>query len=423
MFRFIHSADLHLASPFKGLRKTNPEVGEILRKATFDAYDRLIRLCVDKKVDALLVAGDVFDGATRDVPAQLKFVQGLNALKAKDIQVFLCHGNHDPLDEWSTGLTLPDNVHQFREEAKCVRVNDSQNSPVVCGISYPTRKVEQSLLNKFPKRDPDLFTIGLLHANVGANSDHDPYAPCTVEELTASGYDYWALGHVHSRDIKQKRNPMIVYPGNTQGRHSKETGPRGVYVVEVDEEKNISREEFVAVDIVRWERWSVDVSGVESLEDLRPHLDSRIKDGLNSIDGRHLVCCLRLTGRTHLYKQLALQETIDQLIEALNLLWENKRPFVFCGDIKNSTSSALDLESVRQGTDFNGEFLKFTQNLKNNPDVLNILLEDLKPLFNLLQLRQQHEHLEPILRTEADARALIEDAEGIALNLLVEEDG
>ena len=92
----------------------------------------------------------------------------------------------------------------------------------------------------------------MLHANVGGHPDHDSYAPCSVADLAATGLDYWALGHVHTRQVLQGEDPAVVYPGNPQGRHPGETGPRGVYLVEVDDRGGIGLD-FRPTDVVRWE--------------------------------------------------------------------------------------------------------------------------------------------------------------------------
>ena len=120
----------------------------------------------------------------------------------------------------------------------------------VQGMSYPTREVTDNLALQFsPPQSGSIFTIGLLHANVGGNSAHPNYAPCTVEDLSASGIDYWALGHVHTRQTLKRAAPVIAYPGNIQGRHPNETGERGALVVDVDP-SGASKSEFVPLDVV-----------------------------------------------------------------------------------------------------------------------------------------------------------------------------
>ena len=137
-FRFVHAADLHLDSPFTGIRETAPQVADVLRRATFDAYDRLIQLCIDRRAGALLVAGDIFDSADRSLTAQIRFVRGLERLRDAGIGAFICHGNHDPLDGWGAHLALPSNAHQFGETAEALPVDPtSPTGPLVCGVSYP----------------------------------------------------------------------------------------------------------------------------------------------------------------------------------------------------------------------------------------------------------------------------------------------
>ena len=419
MFRFVHAADLHLDSPFTGIRNTHPDAGEILRQATFEAYDNLIKLCIDREVDALLIAGDVFDGATHSLRGPTKFEKGLERLHEHGIRTFICHGNHDPLDSWDAGLRIPDNVHRFGIEPSCVPVYpDSPTSPVVCGVSYPTREVRETLLGDFPSRDSKQFTIGLLHANVGADSAHASYAPCTIEELAAVGYDYWALGHVHTRAVKHQENPCVVYSGNTQGRHPNETGARGVYVVDVDDDHHIEME-FVPVDSVRWEQRHLDIQDITSPLDLEERLTQMV-DGLRlEAEGRSLVYRIRLHGRGHLHTLLAKADSIDELRTQLNDTWHGQRPFAWCGEIRDETRSEIDRDQLRKGTDFIGDFLKFTEEMSQDQNLRNSLKEELAPLFENSGAKR---YLDQILRTEADAKALMEAAEDAALDLLVTED-
>ena len=419
MFRFVHAADLHLDSPFTGIRNTHPDVGEILRQATFAAYDNLIKLCIDRDVGALLVAGDVFDGADHSLVGQIKFVKGLERLHKHGIRTFICHGNHDPLDSWDAGLSTPGNVHRFGAKPACVPVYpDSATSPVVCGVSYPTREVRETLLGDFPSRDSTQFTIGLLHANVGANSAHASYAPCTLEELAAVGYDYWALGHVHTRDVKHPDNPWVVYSGNTQGRHPNETGARGVYVVDVDDEHHIEME-FVPVDSVRWEQRHLDIHDITSPLDLEERLTQMV-DGLRlEAEGRSLVYRIRLHGRGQLHTELAKSDSLDAMTTQLNDTWQGQRPFAWCSEIHDETRSEIDRAQLRKGTDFIGDFLKFTEAMSQERNLRDRLTEELAPLFENSGAKR---HLDDILRTEADAKALMEAAEDAALDLLVAED-
>ena len=199
---------------------------------------------------------------------------------------------------------MPTNVHQFGDSAEAIPFDPKDpSSPVVCGISYPTREVRNSLLPRFPACERGRFTIGLLHANVGASAEHGAYAPCSVEDLVGTDYNYWALGHVHTHGILHE-NPHVVYSGNTQGRHPNEPGPRGVYVVDVDERDQVNTE-FVPVDVVRWERIDVQIDGIEDDNELFTRIGSLVDDLMTQADERHLVYRLHLRGRGRMYQAMA----------------------------------------------------------------------------------------------------------------------
>ena len=412
---FVHAADLHLDSPFKGIRETEPHVADILRRATFDAYERVIKLCIDRRVDALLVAGDIFDAADRSLAAQIQFVRGLDRLNSAGIRAFLCHGNHDPLDGWGARLTMPSNVHQFGDRAEAVPIDPtSPAGPVVCGISYPTREMRSSLLPGFPARERGRFTIGLLHANVGTSTGHEAYAPCSIEDLAATGYDYWALGHVHTRVILRDEAPMVVYPGNTQGRHPNERGQRGVFVIDVDDHGTISHE-FVAVDPVRWAQLDVAIDDIADDSALFGRLEALVDDLLNQSDERHVVYRIHLVGRGAVHESLSRTRSIEDLVSQLNDTWARRGPFAFCGGMTDKTRSELDRESLLDGKDFIGDFLALAEEVSRDESLVTELRQALAPLYENTRARR---YLPP----EDDVSDLVAAAEDVALGLIVEDE-
>ena len=417
-FRFVHSADLHLDSPFKGIRETEPRVADVLRRATFESYGRVIDLCIDRRVDALLVAGDVFDGVDRSLAAQIQFVRGLERLHDAGIRAFICHGNHDPLDGWWARLKMPASAHQFREHAEAVSVDpQSSTGPVVCGISYPTREIRSSLLPGFPVPEPGRVTIGMLHASVGISTGHEVYAPCTVEELAATSYDYWALGHVHTRAILRDASPMVVYPGNTQGRHPNERGPRGVYLVEVDDHGAMSPE-FVATDSVRWERVDLRIDGIEDDGALFGRLEALVDDLVTRADDRHLVYRVRLEGRGSVHESLARSGSIENFISQLNQVWGSREPFAFCGGILNETRSRLDRAALAESRDFIGDFLALSDAASADETLVAELRQELAPLYDNARARR---YLGNRLPATDDMRDLVAAAEDAALGLLIDD--
>ena len=381
--RFIHAADLHLDSPFRGIRgEAPPRVAETLQRSTFDAYEKIIQLCLDERVDALLVAGDVYDGADRSLRAQLKFVDGLKRLDEAGIRSFICHGNHDPLDGWQDRLDLPRGCVRFGSDLTSAPVfPDEPERAMVYGVSYPHRDVRENLSQLFPKiRSGSGFDIGLLHANVGGNLSHESYAPCSVADLESSSIDYWALGHVHTRQVLREQWPTIVYPGNPQGRHPNEQGPRGVYLVEVDD-TGIARLEFRAVDVVRWETLSLDIARLATEQSLIDSTADLAESLLEASDGRSVVARIVVTGRGELHRSLRRQGTVDDMLEELNGRFANSRPWLWCERIQLNTASPVDREEVMQRQDFVGDLARLREELQKSPDALAEIRESLQALY------------------------------------------
>ena len=211
-----------------------------------------------------------------------------------------------------------------------------------------------------------------------------------------------------------------MYSGNTQGRHPNETGARGVYVVtvnEVDNNRHVDME-FVPVDVVRWEQGDLNIHDINSA-DLKGRLQEIVEDLQRNADGRSLVYRIRLHGRGPLHTQLAQPDELDELTTWLNETWQDRRPFAWCGEIRDNTRSEIDRDQLRKGEDFIGDFLKLTDERSRDQNLQNMLKEELKPLFEHNRAKQ---HLDDILDTEANARFLLEAAEDTALDLLIAED-
>ena len=413
--RFIHAADLHLDSPFTGIKAAAPEnVATALYSATFDSYNNIIDLCITEQVDALLVAGDIYDGADRSQRAQRAFIDGLRSLDAAGIRSFVCHGNHDPLDGWEARLSYPDGCHRFGSEFEAVPLfPDEPERALIYGISYPTRDVYDNLVSQLGQVDEAAFTVGLLHANVGGNTDHALYAPCSLDDLAQSGIDYWALGHVHTRQVLRERAPTVVYPGNPQGRHPNETGARGVYLVEVDATGSVNLD-FRPTDTVRWERVSIDISALETEQDLLNEIDDTIQNRLDGAEGRSVVARMTLTGRGELNRFLRQTGAADDLLEGVNNQWAERVPFTWCERIEDESAAAIDRDAMRSGEDFLAEVLRTADQIRENPETLHA------GLVELYQHRRFRQHLAAF--TAEEIAALLDEAEALAVNLLAEDD-
>ncbi len=417
--RFVHAADLHLDSPFTGLKAAAPEnVANRLYHATSDAYENIINLCISEQVDALLVAGDVYDGADRSLRAQLKFVEGLKKLDAEGIRSFVCHGNHDPLDGWQAQLDYPPGCCRFGPEWKAVPVfEEDPNRVLVHGISYPKRDVTKNLALRLGNVDPGPFSIGLVHGNVGNDTGHAAYAPCSLDDLAQSGVDYWALGHVHTRQVLNNREPTVVYPGNPQGRHPNETGARGAYLVEVDDGGKVGLE-FRPMDTVRWERLRIDIDPFKTEQDLLNALHEGMQVVLDGADGRSVVVRVTLTGRSVLNRTLRRPNTIDDLVERINREWAERSPFIWCERIEDASVSPFDREARLKGSDFLAEVLRTADQSKTDPELLAGLGTGLSDLY---QHRRFRRYLSDSAPKEEEFAALVDEAEAMIVNLLVED--
>ncbi len=415
-FSFIHIADLHLDSPFCTLAGENTALSDIMKSATFSAYENIIRLAIEKRVDFIVIAGDVFDGIDRSLRAQIRFFDGLRLLSDAGIKSFIVHGNHDPLDSWSTGLERPSGAHIFSDLPETVHVKrGSEILASIEGISYPKRDERRNLAKMFKKTGPG-FHIGLLHANVGSNTGHEPYAPCSMEDLRSAGMDYWALGHVHTRRRLLKSGPCILYPGNTQGRNITETGEKGCCLIRVDDAGGIETE-FHTADAVRWYSLKKNIEGLEQEQDLI-HLVQRTCEELSAEGaGRTSIARIILEGNSLLSNMLANRNTLRDLIEIARDKGSLLSPFVWVDKIESRARPALDLNILAKRDDFVGELVRFSRAFAENENPAALLHDDISALFDNIRA---HKYL-----NKPDSRRLkelLDDALMICLRGLEAED-
>jgi len=350
-FTFVHTADLHLDSPFQGLGQVAPAIAEQLRRATFDAFANIVNVCIERQADFLLIAGDVFDGEDRSLRAQFFFRDSLLRLQKAGIPTFVAAGNHDSLNSWASSLEFPLSATLFGPELEIQPVlRDGERIAEIRGISYPTRNVTENLAARFRAEGrSDVPRIGLLHANVGDQTGHDNYAPCKLEDLLATGLDYLALGHVHQHQVLHQR-PAVVYPGTPQGRNIRETGPRGCVVVRVHAADNMEPE-FVATDTVRWLTPEISLGETDDEVVLRQRLADCGEELLRESDGRSVIARVRLQGRTALHYRLRRPEFAAETIDTLHQDFAERRPFVRVEKLTADTRPPVDLGRRAEGDD------------------------------------------------------------------------
>lgn len=306
-FRFIHAADIHLDSPLQGLAGHEGAAVERIRSATREALEALIGRAVAEEAAFLVIAGDLYDGDWKDYQTGLFFIQQMGRLREAGIPAFLIYGNHDAESQITSRLTLPDNVRTFSaRRPETMRLDGL--GVALHGQSFSQRDVTENLARRYPEPVAGHFNVGILHTGLSGEEGHANYAPCTLAELVQKGYDYWALGHIHQPGIRHER-PYVAYSGNLQGRHIRETGPRGALLVTVEDGEVAALDPF-SVDVVRWEAVAVSAAGCDRLQDVVEKIRQGVQDAVSSrSDGRLLACRIGLAGRTRLHNQvLAAQE-------------------------------------------------------------------------------------------------------------------
>ncbi len=315
VFRFIHCADLHIDSPLTGLHKIDPRYAEWIRTATREAFKRLVTMAIDDRVNFVVIAGDLYDGDWKSADTGIFVSRQLKKLADEGIRVFAITGNHDALSVVTRSVSWPETAYQFAETAESVEIPDL--GVVIHGRSFGDRHESSDFITGYPPPQAGMFNLGLLHTSLGGAAGHPTYAPCSPAQLTAIGYDYWALGHVHVPKIVQS-SPHIVYPGNIQGRDIGETGPRGCYVVTVDGARKPTPH-FVDLDDVRWERIEVGMGPINA--DTTDDVVAAVIDAIEArvpADERLLACRVVLTGETPLHRRLvtrrgSLRESVAEV--------------------------------------------------------------------------------------------------------------
>ncbi|AZN71003.1 DNA repair exonuclease [Georhizobium profundi] len=311
-FRFIHAADLHLGSPFDGLAIKDRVIAERFAAATRDAFSELVRRAIEEEVAFFIVAGDVYDGEWRDNSIGLFFNREVARLDRAGIPVFLLKGNHDADSVVTKSITLPTAVSQFDTRRPSSFSLDGLKVSLH-GQGFAERAASDNLARAYPAPVPGHFNIGVLHTSLTGRPPHANYAPCSVDDLRARGYDYWALGHVHHHEIVAS-DPPIVFPGNLQGRNIRESGEKGAILISVEDGRVASIDRLV-VDQARWQQVRVDISQAETMPALLRLVEDALASSCGDVAGRLTALRVTLTGASVLRPQVLMgrAELVDEI--------------------------------------------------------------------------------------------------------------
>ena len=381
--KFIHAADIHLDSPMLNLKRYEDAPVEAFRSATRQALDKLVQLAIEEDARFVLIAGDLYDGDCKDFNTPRWLRAKFEELKTAGIRVLLIQGNHDAQSRMKKAfrVQLPDNVHLFSTK-KPESVLIEELGVAVHGQGFATATISDDMSANYPAPRPGYLNIGLLHTNCGSAEGHDNYAPSTVEGLTARGYDYWALGHIHKRQLIRESGPWIVYPGNIQGRHINEEGRKGCTLVTVEDGRIIGVDHR-DLDLVRWMRCNVDASGCEDPGAVLAAVGNAIATTLSKADDRSLAVRILVTGSTEAHFQLASysQHWQAQLLHEIVDRFDDR---VWVERIEFRTRVAMDLDVLAARDDALGELLRGIRDVDSMEAALSEVRSDLDEMLKRL---------------------------------------
>ena len=406
--KFIHCADIHLDTPLQGLAEYPGAPLAEIRNATRRAFEKVLDAALSEKVDFLIIAGDLYDTGLKSFESALYFNAQITRLKDAGIPVYLIHGNHDAASKLIKQLRPPNNVYIFRaSEPQTLVIKELRVA--LHGQSFATQEVTEDLAAQYPAPLPDCFNIGVLHTNLSGISEHANYAPCSLDTLRNKGYQYWALGHVHNRQIICT-DPYIVFPGNIQGRHGKEQGEKSCELVTVSDAGAITLE-TIPTSVVPWIEIDVDATGCSGADDIYDRLRARFEEA--AIQAKERISAVRvlISGHTEAHAELNRdpEETRNVAISIANewagSLWVER--------VRVATSPVIDRGALLRRDDPIGEVARTLLTMRNASPALAEL-----PAIAELRRKMPNELSEgtdPITLDVEVMGAALEEAEGLLL--------
>lgn len=342
MIKILHTADIHLDSPLRSLAIRNSELRKVVTTATRAAFRQLIDIAIAEDVAALLISGDLFDGKERSASTGAFLMAELDRLGEAGIRVFYIKGNHDAENPITGTLDLPSHVHVFDARGGKEKLVDDV---WVHGVSFTDRHAPDSLLPRFKSPVPGAVNIAMLHSSLAGAAGHDVYAPCSLADLSGMGFEYWALGHIHKRQVHSDA-PWVVMPGIPQGRDIGEAGPKSATLLTIDQGRIDVTE--VPTSVVEFAESKLDVTETDSDEDLRSLLKTQLSTMRKDISAPVGVVRLTLTGHPARHWQILRDrdvwiEQADDLAQADGDIWIDKLLFDLSPPEANEdTNSAAD---------------------------------------------------------------------------------
>lgn len=416
--KFIHAADVHLDSPLIGLERYEGAPVDEVRLATRLALENLVELAIAEDVALVLLAGDIYDGDWKDYNTGLFFTSQMARLREAGIEVCLVAGNHDAASQITRHLRLPANVRALSVAGpETVLLEDL--GVAVHGQGFATRAVTDNVVVRYPTRANDFFNIGLLHTSADGREGHEPYAPCSLQNLMSTEYDYWALGHVHRREVLSKE-PWIIFPGNTQGRNARELGPKGCTLVTVDD-GGVTSVEHRDLDTVRWAACDVDASGAVAGDEVLDRAEHAVSRTVAENPSCTLALRIRISGSCRAHRDLTAKgDHWSAQIRTLATDISDGRAWI--EKVLVETSPKLGQARTSAAGDAIGTLLNAIDDFESNAEVVEQVIGELRAFEHRLpsELRMGEDALD--IESAEDLRGTIAGARELLLHRILDEE-
>jgi len=406
MLRIVHAADIHLDTPY---RRHDEAVRSRLLEAGREAFVRLIDLALERRADALLIAGDLFDNDWLTLATERVLVDELTRATSAGLTVVYATGNHDPGRANYRAMNIDWPKERFhlvasRQPRQIAIEREGEVVGWVVAAGHQTPREDRDLAATFPTAPGSEPAVALLHAQVtsaAAAEQHDRYAPAALDSLDPS-YAYWALGHIHQRQ-EVRPDPPVHYSGNVQGRQFGEECAKGALVVTLD--RGAAPEvEFAALAPVRWE--VLEPAGLEAARNLT-EVHAAVGAAFDARRGgapldQEWILRVDLRGACELASQLAdadeRTELATQLREDLGVLDVEVRD--------RGLHRPVDIESHRDKPHLLGQTLVLLESAKSDDTVLDRIAPEDVAGGDRGNAAEHREYLRDLLR-DLDAEAAV----------------
>ncbi len=355
-FKIIHTADLHFDSPFSGISDSGKIA--VRKEEMKKAFSKIIEY--SKNADMLFISGDLFDGKNVG-RSTLEFLKD-EFSKMKDVKVFIAAGNHDARISGSVYDTFDfgENVHIFATEPECVEAEHID----VYGVSFKSANDSRELLSGIEIKNPEKINVLVMHANV-SGTDYNPIKPSEIEN---SGFDYIALGHIHTHSgLLRAGKTFYAYPGCPEGRGLDETGEKGILAVTLS--KDFAESAFVPTFERMYFDERIDVSDAQNYDDIERKINEIFR-------GDEHIYRIKLCGQTDFYIDT---EVVKSKIHGFSV------------NVVDETTPKIDLDKIKSEFNLKGLFAKYALLEKDDIDE-ELFSEALKKGLSLIEKEERNEN-------------------------------